>query len=82
MLSREDHYMIKQLSKQGLFVVDIAHRIGCSEKTVRRHLNYPMPPTGKHRQKREAKLDAFRRCSVTPCNGFFSEQKYSGIMLF
>ena len=60
MLSREDHYMIKQLSKQGLFVVDIAHRIGCSEKTVRRHLNYPMPPTGKHRQKREAKLDAFK----------------------
>ncbi len=40
MLSREDFYMIKQMRKQGAYIVDIATQVGCSERTVRR---YPLP---------------------------------------
>lgn len=43
MLSREDCYMIKQVRGQGAHIVDIAHQIGCSERTVRRHLALPAP---------------------------------------
>nr|WP_241391719.1 IS21 family transposase [Yersinia frederiksenii]ULG19782.1 transposase [Yersinia frederiksenii]ULG19937.1 transposase [Yersinia frederiksenii]ULG20004.1 transposase [Yersinia frederiksenii] len=45
MLSREDHLMIKQMRGQGAYIIDIAHYLGCSEKTVRRHLRFPEPPT-------------------------------------
>lgn len=33
MLSREDFYMIKQMRKQGAYIVDIATQVGCSEDT-------------------------------------------------
>ncbi|CAM0555328.1 hypothetical protein EHLJMEHL_04917 [Vreelandella titanicae] len=36
MLSREDFLMIKQLHQRGAHLVDIAHQIGCCERTVRR----------------------------------------------
>ncbi|OEY65007.1 IS21 family transposase [Marinobacter sp. X15-166B] len=60
MQSREDFHMIKQLRKQGAHIVDIAHRIGCSERTVRRYLALPAPPTGKPKTRRPSKLDPFK----------------------
>ena len=51
MLSREDFYMIKQMRQQGVYIVDIATQIGCSERTVRRYLKYPEPPARKTRHK-------------------------------
>jgi transposase len=60
MLSREDFYMINQLRRQGAHLVDIAHQLGCSERTVRRHLALPAPPTGKPRRPRGSKLDPFK----------------------
>ena len=60
MQSREDFLMIKQLRVQGAHIVDIAHRIGCSERTVRRHLALPAPPTGKPKTRRLSKLDPFK----------------------
>ncbi|MEY4476033.1 MAG: hypothetical protein RL248_1800 [Pseudomonadota bacterium] len=45
MLSRENHLMIKQMQGQGAYLVDIAHYLGCSEKTVRRHFRFPEPHT-------------------------------------
>ena len=47
MLSREDFYMIKQMRKQGAYIIDIATQVGCSERTVRRYLKYPEPPARK-----------------------------------
>jgi len=58
MLSREDFYMIKQMRKQGAYIVDIATQLGCSERTVRRYLKYPEPPARKTRHKM-AKLKPF-----------------------
>lgn len=60
MQSREDFYMIKQLRAQGAHIVDIAHHIGCSERTVRRHLALPAPPTGKPKERRPSKLEPFK----------------------
>lgn len=61
MLSREDYYMIKQLRKNGAHIVDIAHAIGCSERTVQRHLALPAPPTGRVTVKRISKLDPYKQ---------------------
>lgn len=58
MLSREDFYMIKQMRKQGAYIIDIATQVGCSERTVRRYLKYPEPPARKTRHKM-AKLKPF-----------------------
>lgn len=58
MLSREDFYMIKQMRKQGAYIIDIATQGGCSERTVRRYLKYPEPPARKTRHKM-AKLKPF-----------------------
>ncbi|WP_459609662.1 IS21 family transposase [Dickeya oryzae] len=38
MLSRGDLLMIRQMRIHGAHIIDIAHHIGCSERTVRRHL--------------------------------------------
>lgn len=51
MLNREDFYMIKQMRKQGAYIVDIATQVGCSERTVRRYLKSPEPPARKTRHK-------------------------------
>lgn len=59
MLSREDHFMIKQLRQQGAHIIDIAHQIGCSERTVRRQLALPAPCTCKRQKPRVSKLEAF-----------------------
>lgn len=60
MLSREDFYMIKQLRQQGAFIVDIAHQIGCSERTVRRQLALPAPCKGRPKTPRPSKLEPFK----------------------
>lgn len=60
MLSREDFFMIKQLRQQGTYLEDIAQRIGCSERTVRRRLKDDKPLTGKPKKKRPAKLDPYK----------------------
>lgn len=60
MLSREDYFMIKQLREQGAFLVDIAHQVGCSERTVKRMLALPAPPTGRPKKPRTSKLDTFK----------------------
>ena len=60
MQSREDFHMIKQLRSQGAYIVDIAHQIGCSERTVRRYLALPAPLTGKPKTPRGSKLDPFK----------------------
>lgn len=57
MLSREDFYMIKQMRKQGAYIIDIATQVGCSERTVRRYLKYPEPPARKTRHKMAKLLD-------------------------
>lgn len=60
MLSREDSFMIKQLRDQGIYIEDIAHRLGCSERTVRRRLKDDKPRTGRPAKKRATKLDPFK----------------------
>jgi len=50
--SREGFLMIKQLRAQGAHTVDIAHCIGCSDRTVCRYLALPAPPTGKPKSRR------------------------------
>lgn len=60
MLNREDFYMINQLRQQGAHIVDIAHHLGCSERTVRRYLALPAPKTGRPKQPRSSKLDPYK----------------------
>lgn len=52
--------MIKQLHQRGAHLVDIAHQIGCCERTVRRHLAREAAPTGRVAKPRASKLDPFK----------------------
>ena len=52
--------MINQLREQGAMIVDIAHQMGCSERTVRRYLALPTPPTGRPSHPKPSKLDPFK----------------------
>ena len=52
--------MIKQLHQRGAHLVDIAHQIGCCERTVRRHLAREEAPTGRPTKLRASKLDPFK----------------------
>lgn len=63
--------MIKHLHELGVAQVDIACRLGCSERTVRRHLALPAPPTGRPKAPRVSKL--------APYQGFVDEQLTSGV---
>src|SRR5690554_1381346 len=60
MLSREDFLMIRQHHQRGAHPVDIAHQIGCSERTVRRHLTREEAPTGRPARPRGSKLDPYK----------------------
>lgn len=60
MLSREDWYMINQMSQRGCFVKDIAAEVGCSERTVRRALQRQGPPPARKAGVRPSKLDPFK----------------------
>ncbi|MEA9393645.1 IS21 family transposase [Acerihabitans sp. TG2] len=59
MLSREDHLMIKQMRTQGAYIIDIARYIGCSERTVRRHLMQPEPTRCTPSRRRMTKLEPY-----------------------
>lgn len=52
--------MIRQLHQRGAHLVDIAHQIGCSERTVRRHLAREEAPTGRPARPRASKLDPYK----------------------
>ena len=52
--------MIKQLRRDGAHIVDIAHQLECSERTVRRRLALPAPCAGKRQWPRSSKLDPFK----------------------
>uniref|UniRef100_UPI001F38BDC8 DDE-type integrase/transposase/recombinase n=1 Tax=Modicisalibacter coralii TaxID=2304602 RepID=UPI001F38BDC8 len=60
MLSREDFLMIRQLHQRGAHLVDIAHQIGCCERTVRRHLAREEAPSGRPARPRASKLDPYK----------------------
>lgn len=53
MLRIDDHYMIKQLRRAGAFIVDIAHAIGCVERTVGCYLG-PLIPSQRENSSRSA----------------------------
>lgn len=59
MLSREDHLMIKQMRIHGAYIIDIARQIGCSERTVRRHLSEPERPRRASSRRRMRKLEPY-----------------------
>ena len=44
MLKREDWLMIREMRERGCYLRDIAERVGCSERTVRRALRRGGPP--------------------------------------
>lgn len=52
--------MIKDLRSRGCFIKDIACRLNCSDKTVRRALQRQGPPPKRKTGVREGKLDAFK----------------------
>ena len=52
--------MIKQLRDQGMYLIDIANQIGCSERTVRRQLALPAPQPHPKRAQRPCKLDPYK----------------------
>jgi hypothetical protein len=53
MLSRGDLLMIKQMRIHGAHIIDIAHHIGCSERTVRPHLTERVVVTRKREPMRK-----------------------------
>lgn len=52
--------MIRQLHQRGAHLVDIAHQIGCCERTVRRHLACDEAPSGRPVRPRASKLDPYK----------------------
>jgi len=52
--------MIKQLRDQGMYLIDIANQMGCSERTVRRQLALPAPLPYPKRAQRPCKLDPYK----------------------
>lgn len=60
MLSREDMFMIQEERAKGVYIKDIAEKLGVSERTVRRALKRGGPPSGK-RAPRVSKLNEFRQ---------------------
>ena len=44
MLNVEDGFMIREFARQGLSLTDIAQRLGCDRKTVRKYLLHPDQP--------------------------------------
>jgi transposase len=43
MINVGEWFMIRELARQGLSITDIAQRVGCDRKTVRKHLAAPEP---------------------------------------
>ena len=56
----EEWFMIRELARQGLSITEIARRVGCDRKTVRKHLADPAPPRYSARPPKPSKLDPFK----------------------
>ena len=56
----EEWFMIRDLARQGLSITEIARRVSCDRKTVRKHLVHPEQPRYKARPPRLSKLDPFK----------------------
>ena len=57
MLNREDWLMIREMREKGCYLREIAQRVGCSERTVRRALKRGGPPPARRPGRRKSKLD-------------------------
>lgn len=60
MLSREDWLMIKSQREQGVYIRDIANRLGAHPKTVSRAIKRGGLPSGKRSGARKSKLDSYK----------------------
>ena len=60
MLKRTDAMMILRMHREGLYQRDIAARVGCSPRTVRRTLARGGPAPGRRPRARGTKLDPFK----------------------
>ncbi|MCX4024613.1 IS21 family transposase [Endozoicomonas sp. SM1973] len=60
MLCQEDYHMIIHLHRQGIYQKDIAKRVGCCERTVRRVLQQGGSPPSKSRKPKPSKLDPYK----------------------
>ena len=60
MINVEEWFMIRELARQGLSITDIAQRLGCDRKTVRKYLVHPDQPRYTARPPRPSKLDPFK----------------------
>jgi transposase len=60
MINVEEWFMIRDLARQGLSITDIAYRMGCDRKTVRKYLTYPDQPRYTARVPQASKLDPFK----------------------
>ena len=60
MLNKEDWMNIQAQLKQGVYIKDIAHKIGVSPKTISRAVKRGGPPSGKRPKARRSKLDPFK----------------------
>jgi len=60
MLNREDWIMIHNMREKGCYLRDIAAKVGCSERTVRRALKRGGPPPRRRPGVRPSKLDPFK----------------------
>lgn len=60
MLDLEGFHMMRDLKKEGLNVSQIAEKMGCDRKTVRKYLSAKALPTVQTRKKKPSKLDKFQ----------------------
>ena len=60
MINVEEWFMIRDLARQGLSITDMAYRLGCDRKTVRKYLAHPDQPRYKGRPPQPSKLDPFK----------------------
>ena len=80
MINVEEWFMIREFARQGLSITDIAQRVGCDRKTVRKYLADPEPPCYTARPLRVSKLDPFKsyvqqplECGVYHCEVLYRE---------
>jgi len=60
MLNREDWIMIRKMRDKGCYLHEIAAKVGCSERTVRRALKRGGPPPRRRPGIRPSKLDPYK----------------------
>ena len=48
MINVEEWFMIREFARQGLSITDIAQRVGCDRKTVRKYLADPEQSSSQH----------------------------------